>query len=654
MELLANTQLRMVDVKEFGAKGDGSHDDTSAIQQAINYAFSEGGSTVYFPDGRYRITATLKLPAIERPNTLGTKGSGFTIKGAGMYDSGIIYSGTDYAMVSEEELAESILFQDFYINHANGGGIRLPQGAHQWFDRFFSSACALGKYGVLIEGNRAGTDPDAGYGSYMTSFNHCRFWSETGYNGTGVRLENIVLCTLFTDCFFSRSVQNVPHLELYQCHGVHIASCAFERSEQTVTLPPEVINDPNLTDEQKEEIRKSMSREANNRITESLIKIDNSHSVSVLECHAEAAYPSFIGIFNHSSNIVIDGCRLNHYAISDYNEQKGYIVDVDPESNFSSNIILGRRNRHMQSNHPMTTHGEIINDPVKCVTALSFQDVTPFSDAFYLTERRTISRLGASGTNLLKNPGFYSDQAEGIPFGIEPVSGQWSFSQLAPSGCRIIQSAEPPDIPYTLRTRTSEVLNKYEVYTLHLVARNLTGESVSMWLDIGGDGNDTTVHLPSGNQLFTMSFPIQSKQTDIIDLVVYRPMELELIAVYVIPNNSYEVPYGSELLTASKLNLGAEIKYGTAIPESGGSSGDLVFNRTPSQNQELGWMCLAPGQWIPFSKTVSGVIEGVPELPAAEEARRGAMMRWEREGYPDFVYICKKLADGSYDWIRIG
>jgi len=45
-----------VSVKDFNAKGDGSTDDTSAIQDAINYASSHKIQTVFFPDGHYKFT----------------------------------------------------------------------------------------------------------------------------------------------------------------------------------------------------------------------------------------------------------------------------------------------------------------------------------------------------------------------------------------------------------------------------------------------------------------------------------------------------------------------------------------------------------------------------------------------------------------------
>ena len=49
-----------VSVKDFGAIGDGSHDDTTAIQAALT-AVSANGGAVYVPTGTYKISTTLQI-----------------------------------------------------------------------------------------------------------------------------------------------------------------------------------------------------------------------------------------------------------------------------------------------------------------------------------------------------------------------------------------------------------------------------------------------------------------------------------------------------------------------------------------------------------------------------------------------------------------
>jgi hypothetical protein len=50
-----STGFGIVNVKEYGTKGDGSTDDTAAIQTAIHAARQMGGATVYLPNGIYRV-----------------------------------------------------------------------------------------------------------------------------------------------------------------------------------------------------------------------------------------------------------------------------------------------------------------------------------------------------------------------------------------------------------------------------------------------------------------------------------------------------------------------------------------------------------------------------------------------------------------------
>src|SRR6266567_1960478 len=51
-----------VNVRSFGARGDGSADDTAAFQRALDSVHSLGGGTVYAPPGRYMFRGVLNIP----------------------------------------------------------------------------------------------------------------------------------------------------------------------------------------------------------------------------------------------------------------------------------------------------------------------------------------------------------------------------------------------------------------------------------------------------------------------------------------------------------------------------------------------------------------------------------------------------------------
>lgn len=69
-----------VSVKRFGAKGDGTIDDTAAIKAACAALNAAGGGTLYFPPGQYLYTSTTFTDVL----------SGVTLRGANRYASVIV------------------------------------------------------------------------------------------------------------------------------------------------------------------------------------------------------------------------------------------------------------------------------------------------------------------------------------------------------------------------------------------------------------------------------------------------------------------------------------------------------------------------------------------------------------------------------------
>mgnify|MGYP001184094988 FL=1 len=87
-----------VTVKDFGALGDGSTNDTSAIQRALDELYTDSDKdderarrVLYFPAGDYRINASLKIPPFAH------------LRGAGIGKSVLLMSGSATALVTKDD-----------------------------------------------------------------------------------------------------------------------------------------------------------------------------------------------------------------------------------------------------------------------------------------------------------------------------------------------------------------------------------------------------------------------------------------------------------------------------------------------------------------------------------------------------------------------
>jgi hypothetical protein len=148
---LNNKMQDLVSVKDFGAKGDGTTDDTSAIQAAINLACTYGGN-VYLPAGTYKISAALvftmnsvTVDPIKRPSMSGD-GMGATSIYQTANANGIEIIGYD------PQPAGYGLFQDFtlYGYQKNKLGIALKDIAFITISNVYLAGWSTGLYGANV------------------------------------------------------------------------------------------------------------------------------------------------------------------------------------------------------------------------------------------------------------------------------------------------------------------------------------------------------------------------------------------------------------------------------------------------------------------------------------------------------------------------
>ncbi len=105
-----------LNVQAFGAKGDGTTNDTAAVQKAVNAARS-GGKTVFFPAGLYNISGSVTVPA-------GVKLEGITSAANGPWQN--LYDGESkgkkYNGLSSSNYWDPDIYAGSWILAANGSG----------------------------------------------------------------------------------------------------------------------------------------------------------------------------------------------------------------------------------------------------------------------------------------------------------------------------------------------------------------------------------------------------------------------------------------------------------------------------------------------------------------------------------------------------
>ena len=247
----------------YGAVGDGTTDDTTAIQNMLNANYNK--CVIVFPKGNYRVTATLVIP------TNANRVLYFFDEGTIVCDhnnDGISYQQSDSELghckfVNLKVRGPNPEFGAMSAKTSTGAGIRLASAYHNVFDNAYISGF---RYGIVINTGIANTFTNDTYvrfneyGIYMfgDATNDNRFigcsirqnWKVgitiDGTNTTAQPMHNV-----FDDCLIE---SNIPHvvddygddngIAVYLKHTASniFSNCYFENHRRSVLLDAYVIS----------------------------------------------------------------------------------------------------------------------------------------------------------------------------------------------------------------------------------------------------------------------------------------------------------------------------------------------------------------------------------------------------------------------------
>jgi hypothetical protein len=241
----------VVSVKDFGALGNGTNDDTAAVQAAVNAIVTRGGGTVYFPFGTYLLNGTTGLDGIKHGihvpySSPGIQGASIsvdlvgegrdTVLKAGSASMYIIRYSSSLGCVRDLQiLGDGTTLAGLALVGAHTTSDTGPADiTHNSFTRLFVAYCVNG---ILLR-----CPAGAGSGVYYNNFSDLYIVynqvAVSGQRGRGIYLQNggpgCNNRNTFRDITFKRLNTGI---EIQDGDTNTFYSCAFEDIGAASTLP---------------------------------------------------------------------------------------------------------------------------------------------------------------------------------------------------------------------------------------------------------------------------------------------------------------------------------------------------------------------------------------------------------------------------------
>lgn len=207
---LANRFADVVNVKDFGAVGDNSNDDTSAIQSAVTAANSFSPSKdVFFPSGEYKISSEITVPLNGTSRLVGEGVSNSVIRQTNATANGVVFTYDNYLISGggvidlSIEAGDGFVCAQYFGQGSTGVGLKVVRandnfttrgiGIHNFADALQLLGCWDGRHndlqilffsgnGVLIDTSTPGVS--GGITAAGNTINGAKI-SNDGYSGTG-------------------------------------------------------------------------------------------------------------------------------------------------------------------------------------------------------------------------------------------------------------------------------------------------------------------------------------------------------------------------------------------------------------------------------------------------------------------------------------